>query len=163
MNNSWKIVSPTMAIKLKEYGYNKQCHTFFSKMPSWKVDDKYLKEIKYLYGDDIANEMINTKMVIFTSIESISNISLSKDSFCAPTIEAVHKWLREEKHIIITILPALEKENDTKFKYKFKINVDNVEYILSEDYEYIAFFDTYDEALYTSVKNAINLLLEKIC
>ena len=122
------------AMKLKDLGFDWDCHAYYDKRRQDGVIDRALKFQNYNYDNDYMN------------------------SVSAPTIYQAQKWLREVQNIHIEIKYTSNPQYEPWVGKVVVIeNYPKVNTIINTDT-----CDTYEEALSEGIDNALGLLKEKI-
>lgn len=131
-------VSPEVAKLLKEAGFDWECTMAYS-----------IKE-NSLYGNiGITRDFNHTDYFI-----------------SAPTLEVAQRWLREVKNIAIYVCPSYKPIENEDDRWIMKWEVSAMHYDIEDDQTDLGdieneIFDTYESALESGIKKALELVLEK--
>lgn len=125
-------VSYKIAVKLKEKGFNDECHAYYEPL-------KHCLNFSRVFGTN----------------------SLAENYNCvsAPTISQVLKWLRNNKKTMISILPVAFNEKENKFnKYYCTIYYATKEFVF-ESHERPDTFETYEECALDAIEYSLDNLI----
>lgn len=129
-----KFVDKQLALKLKEKGFDKPCFGWYD---SEGDDDELL---------------LNTRTIIDCNYKDLLESTNDIDVFIdAPTIDQVLEWLREEKHIYISI-DVCKGFDDFVFAHE----ITSVEGKWREDNHY---YDSYDDAILAGINFIVEHLI----
>lgn len=124
-------------VALKELGYDGYCAAYYHLFDD---DEDARNSFEYAYGFDFQNS------------NNIYRVG-------APLLYQAQKWLREEKNIVVRIIPLYEEGKAIKgMSYTNEVIHWDDGYVAEECIEE---YDSYEEALSEGLREAVKLLKEK--
>ena len=125
-------VSYGIAVKLKEKGFNDECHAYY-------------EPLKHCLN--------------FSRVFETNSLAENYNCVSAPTIEQVLKWLRNNKKTMVSILPIAFNEKENKFfQYYCSIYYATKEFTF-ELHERPGTFETYEECALEAIEYIIDKMI----
>ena len=125
-----------IAKKLKDKGFKEECLCHYIG-----------KDLFYNIESPIANKQL------WFSHNKFDNI-WHRDNYDAPTISQTLKWLREEKKIVISILPTSFNKTTSLSNYYYVVY--NIKEYFWDKYEYSQSFETYEECELSAIEYVLD-------
>lgn len=143
--NKEDFVSYETAVKLKELGFDWECHEFWD--TSFCVDGTPTK-IRYVYGDHKFN-------VCVVSERNSMLEQMGSEYITAPTMAKAQKWLREIKGIAINVVA----HDGGKYNWE-DVYLPNATEFVGYIHPDIKQYETYEAALSAGIEAALKLIEE---
>lgn len=138
-----------LAVQLKELGFDYSCNHYYDIDKILVENHKYKLDDVFTFGES---------PTLYDNFNALSEYNIS-----APTLQQVQTWLRNEKGIMVEPYAVISEQNwayrlyYTSHNGKFGMTV-----VIDGKSVNIYEFNSYDDALYTGIHHAVELITKKI-